>query len=322
MPKSNGYLPRSPQRSMTHPALKLAIVIPTIGRHAELRRMLGSLAAQTCLPDEILIIDQDQSTRAVADDFQQLKIHVMALPGSAASKRNAGFRAMSPDIELVGFMDDDIELEPDAINALLEFWERAPEDLGGVGCNLVNHPSIVAPRLKGLRLTSWLGLYDSTKGAVLRSGIHTMIGCVNDHCYVRWLSSMAAVFPRPLLDEFMFDEWFQTYSYLEDLDFTYRIGKRYRLAVVADARVYHYPSAVGRPSAYLFGKKEVLNRLYFVSKYHELSRPLCCLALCIRSLMSVVLGAMRFKADYFQRAAGNLSGALWAMNRGWKAARR
>jgi GT2 family glycosyltransferase len=307
---------------MTQPPDKLAIVIPTIGRHAELRRMLASLAAQTRLPDEILIMDQDRSSVALVKEFPQLKIQVVAVPGSAASKRNAGFRAMSPDIELVGVMDDDIELEPQAIDALLKFWKQAPDDLGGAGCNLVNHPPTLAPRLKGLWLTSRLSLYDSTKGAVLRSGIHTMIGCVDHHSYVHWLSSMAAVFPRRVLDEFMFDEWFQTYSYLEDLDFTYRIGKRYRLAVVADARVYHYPSAVGRPSAYLFGKKEVLNRLYFVSKYRELSRPLCCLALCIRGLMSIVLGAIRFKADYFERAAGNLAGALWAMNRGWKVARR
>jgi GT2 family glycosyltransferase len=304
---------------MTHPSFKLAIVIPTIGRHAELRRMLASLAAQTHLPDEILIIDQDQSTRAVVDEFPQLKIQVVALPGSAASKRNAGFRAMSPDIELVGFMDDDIELEPEAINAVLNFWERAPDDLGGVGFNLVNHPSVVAPRLKGLRLTSRLGLYDSTKGAVLRSGIHTMIGCVNDHCYVRWLSSMAAVFPRRVLDEFMFDEWFQTYSYLEDLDFTYRIGKRYRLAVVADARVYHYPSQIGRPDWYVFGRKEVMNRLYFVSKHRELSRPLCCLALLIRASMSILLGLLRLEVGYFKRVAGNFAGMLLTLVSGAQA---
>ncbi|MGC9994378.1 MAG: glycosyltransferase [Terriglobia bacterium] len=306
---------------MTQPPHKLAIVIPTIGRHAELRRMLASLAAQTRLPDEILIMDQDRSSVALVEEFPQLKIQVVAVPGSAASKRNAGFRAMSPDIELVGVMDDDIELEPQAIDAMLKFWKQAPDDLGGAGCNLVNHPPTLAPRLKGLRLTSRLSLYDSTKGAVLRSGIHTMIGCVNDHCYVRWLSSMAAVFPRRVLDEFMFDEWFQTYSYLEDLDFTYRIGKRYRLAVVADARFFHYPSETGRPGPYLFGKKEVLNRLYFVSKHAELSQTLCGLALSIRTLMSVFLGLTRFESDYFKRAAGNLAAALLALKEKWEAAR-
>jgi GT2 family glycosyltransferase len=146
-----------------------------------------------------------------------------------------------------------------------------------------------------------------------------MIGCVNDHCYVRWLSSMAAVFPRRVLDEFMFDEWFQTYSYLEDLDFTYRIGKRYRLAVVADARVYHYPSQIGRPDWYVFGRKEVMNRLYFVSKHRELSRPLCCLALLIRASMSILLGLLRLEVGYFKRVAGNFAGMLLTLVSGAQA---
>jgi GT2 family glycosyltransferase len=140
--------------------------------------------------------------------------------------------------------------------------------------------------------------------------------------YVRWLPSGATFYAREVLDQVRFDEWFENYSYLEDLDFSYRIGKKYKLAVVADARFYHYPSEVGRPSAYLFGKKEVLNRLYFVSKHPELSRPLCCLALSIRSLMSVLLGLTRFEADYFKRAAGNFAGALSVLKGGWGSTRQ
>jgi GT2 family glycosyltransferase len=134
--------------------------------------------------------------------------------------------------------------------------------------------------------------------------------------YVRWLPSGAAFYTKEALEEFPFDEWFENYSYLEDLDLSYRIGKKYRLAVLADARFYHYPSEVGRASAYLFGKKEVLNRLYFVSKHPEFSRPLCCLALSLRTLMSLLLGVRRFEADYLRRAAGNFVGFAMSWRRG------
>jgi GT2 family glycosyltransferase len=300
---------------MTHTPHKLAIVIPTIGRYAELRRMLSSLAQQSRWPEQVIIVDEDESSCVFEREFPELNLRVVVLPGSASAKRNAGLRAVLSEMTLIGFMDDDILLEPQTIETLVGFWDRAAEDLGVTGCSLVNYPSLDAWRLKTLRLTSRLGLYDSRKGVVLRSGIHTMMPGVSEDTYVRWLSSMAAVFRRRVLEEFTFDEWFQGYSYLEDLDFSYRIGKKYKLTVVAGARIYHYPSEVGRPSAYLFGKKEVLNRLYFVSKHPELSRPLCFLALCVRAFMSVWLGVSRFEAHYFNRVAGNVAGILTAVTR-------
>ena len=297
---------------------KLAIVIPTIGRYDDLRRMLRSLAAQTRLPEQVVIVDQDETSQCFVREFPRLQIQVIALPGSASLKRNAGFQAVRSEADLIAFMDDDIVLEPEAINALLRFWDEAPEDLGGTGCNMVNYPPVYASRLKSLRLASRLGLYDSAKGAVLRSGFHTLMPGVERTTYIRWLSSMAVVFRREVLAEFSFDEWFGDYSYLEDLDFSYRVGKKYRLAMVADARLYHYPSNIGRPNAYLFGKKEVLNRLYFVSKHPELSRPLCCLALSVRAAMSVFLGVVHCDFEFFKRIAGNVAGFLTVSRKGLK----
>jgi GT2 family glycosyltransferase len=308
---------------MPHTPHKIAVVIPTIGRDAELMRMLGSVAAQTRLPEQVVIVGEGDGNAEIAREFPQLNAEFISLPGSSiCDARNRGTRAARPDIDLIAFMDDDIVLEPRAIEALLGFWETAPEHLGGTGCNLLNYPSLHARRLKALRLTSRLGLYDSSKGLVLRSGIHTMMPGIREPTYVRWLPTYAVVYSRRVLEEFSFDDWFESYSYLEDLDFSYRIGKRYRLAVVAEARFYHYPSETGRPNWYVFGKKEVMNRLYFVSKHQELSRPLCCLALFIRALMSILLGVTKFESGYFKRVAGNFTGLFLALGGGANASAR
>jgi GT2 family glycosyltransferase len=299
---------------MTRTRHKLALVIPTIGRYAELRRMLASLAQQSRLPEQVFIVGEGNGNAEIVREFPQLHTEFISLPGSSiCDARNRGAQASGPDIDLIGFMDDDIVLEPQAVEALLAFWDRGPSDLGGTACNLVNYPSLDAWRLKTLRLTLRLGLYDSRKGVVLRSGVHTMMPAIRETTYVQWLPTYAVVYSREVLAEFHFDEWFESYSYLEDLDFSYQIGMKYKLAVVADARFYHYPSEVGRPSPYVFGKKEVLNRLHFVSKHPELSRSLCCVALCIRALMSVFLGITRFDGDYLKRVAGNVTGFA----RGW-----
>ena len=295
---------------------KIAVVIPTIGRYAELRRMLESLAAQTRLPERVVIVDQDQTSSRFAREFPQLQIRVIALPGSASLKRNAGFQAVRPDVDLIAFMDDDIVLEPQAIEALLRFWDEAPEDLGGTSCNWANSPTSFARRLKTLRLTSLLGLYEPRAGAVPRSGFHTVMTEFDRSEFVHWLPSGAVLYSRKVLAEFSFDEWFESYSYLEDLDFSYRVSKKYRLAMVAGARFYHYPSKIGRDNWYLFGKKEVLNRLYFVSKHPELSRPLCCLALSVRAAMSAFLGLAQRDFGYFKRLAGNVAGFAMVSRKG------
>ncbi len=298
---------------MPGPSHKIAVVIPTIGRYADLRRMLASLAAQTRLPEQVLIVGEGDGNTAIVREFPQLHAEFIPLPGSSiCDARNRGAQEARPDVDLIAFLDDDIVLEPQAVEALLRFWEEAPEDLGGAGFNLLNHVPVYAGALKRLRLTSRLGLYDSAKGAVLRSGFHTTMPDVQQDLYVRWLPSWAVVYSRKVLAEYSFDEWFESYSYLEDLDLSYRVSKKYRLAIVTGARFYHYPSNLGRPNAYLFGKKEVLNRLYFVSKHPELSRPLCCLALSVRAAMSIFLGLARRDFGYFKRVAGNIAGFAMA----------
>jgi hypothetical protein len=187
-----------------------------------------------------------------------------------------------------------------------------------VSFNLVNHPPLFAARLKSLKIAARLGLYDSRHGVVLRSGIHTLMGFLSQTRYVQWLPTTAVVYRRQILAEHSFDEWYQGYSYLEDLDFSYGISRRYELAVLAEARFCHYPSRIGRTDAYLFGKKEVVNRLHFVRKHRELSPALCAVALMCRALLSVFLGVTRFEAAYFRRARGNLVALFSSLRHGLK----
>jgi glycosyltransferase involved in cell wall biosynthesis len=296
---------------------KLSVVIPTIGRPIELRRMLKSLAEQSVVPHQTIIVDEDGEGNALARDFPPLNISVTTLPGgSASAKRNRGVQCVAPGIELIGFMDDDIVLEPQAIEAMLDFWENAPEDSGGASCNWMNQPPLYGSRVKSLHLVSRLGLYDSRGGLVMRSGFQTVMGIVPETRYVQWLPSGAVVYPRHILQQYSFDEWFRGYSYLEDLDFSYSIGKKYKLAVVANARFYHYPSTVGRIDPYAFGKREVANRFRFVSKHRELSPALCAVALMTRAVLSVLLGVTRFEAAYFPRAWGNLVALFSSLTHG------
>jgi len=126
---------------------------------------------------------------------------------------------------------------------------------------------------------------------------------------VDWLATGAVVWRRDVLRDFRLDDYFEGYSYLEDLDFSLSVGKRYRMAVVADAWYSHYPSPGGRASSYAFGKVEARNRLYVVKK-HGLSRWRCFVALGIRMGMTLLAAARHADGAALRRACGNVVGVV------------
>ena len=64
---------------------KIAIVIPTIGRCDELRKMLQSLAQQTRRPDQVVLVDEAGEGNALAGEFPALCISLTTLPRGSAS---------------------------------------------------------------------------------------------------------------------------------------------------------------------------------------------------------------------------------------------
>ena len=292
--------------------LKLTFVVATRDRPEELRRMWRSLCRQTRPPDEVVVVDAGAGPSPLEglDPAAFPATHIRAERPSSAGQRNAGLDAVSPGTDLVGFLDDDAVLEEGAVEEMLRFWEGADGAVGGAAFNMTNHPPLRAARWKSLPFVEHAGIYGRKPGVVLKSGFQTMIGTVAETTPTAWLPSTASVWRREVLRHHRFDEWFDGYSYLEDLDFSYGVGKSLVLKVVAGARYAHHPQASSRLDPFRFGRKEVANRLYFVRKNPELSPGLCRLALCLRMLMSLADGILRGKGQELRRARGNLVSLL------------
>jgi GT2 family glycosyltransferase len=288
---------------------KIAFVIPTKDRRPELRQLLVSFAIQSRRPDQILIVDSGwPGCRGIDREFASLPVKILPFsPPSAAGQRNAGIDAVAPDADLVGFLDDDVVLDGRALAMMMEFWESAADEIGGASFNLVNGPPQPSMAwLKYLPLSQRLGFYRKKSGMILPSGFQTIVQYLSQDECVQWFPASASVWRRSLLSEFRFDEWFEGYSYLEDLDFCYRIGKDHKLMIVAKAEYRHFPSSSGRLSSYFFGVREVKNRLYFVRKHPEFSVAKCYLALFLRILISLVSTIQEKKISYIPRIGGNV----------------
>jgi glycosyltransferase involved in cell wall biosynthesis len=90
----------------------VSVIICTRNRSRDLHRCLHSLFAQTCLPNEVIVVDNaptDDSTYRVVKQFPAVIYYKELRPGLSIA-RNAGIRlAGSP---VIAFTDDDVVLHP------------------------------------------------------------------------------------------------------------------------------------------------------------------------------------------------------------------
>jgi len=285
---------------------KLAIIVPTKDRHAELRQLLESLSGQDTHPSQVVVVDGGKnSCKELLGEFPRLKIdYVRSLPPSLTRQRNGGIRRVVPEATLVGFLDDDVTLEKGAVSNMLKFWDSAPENTGGAGFNLNDSP-YRAPTL----IEKIFFVNGEKSSMILRSGFQSKVAFVDRTKRVDWLVGCLMVWRRRVFDEFMFDEWFVGYARYEDVDFSYRVGRKYGIYIVADAVVNH-PNYKLEDASFsrTLGTMEIVNRIYLVRKNKGLSLALCLWACFGFFLNNLVKGVFMADRRYFLRACGNAAG--------------
>jgi GT2 family glycosyltransferase len=278
--------------------------------------MLKSLAEQARCPIKVAVVASGtKASEEVVAEFRNLAIDYFHVEfGSASGQRNVGLEAVKDDADLIGFVDDDVVFQPGSIESMLAFWQQASEDIGGAGFNFRNELAPETARKWALApVKTFYRLFlgkQSQRGRMHRSGFPTPIYPVDETTQVEWLETLAVVFRKRVLERFRWDESYGGYDCVGFVDFTYSIGKQYRLYVVKDAWVTHYSSPIR--NSYILGKKQILNRIYFAQKHPELSLARCLGALVLHTGFNVAVGLMLRDVGYFRRALGNVVGLTQA----------
>lgn len=286
---------------------RLALVVPTKDRPEDLRKLLASLRRQTRMPDQIIVVDgSEQVIVPVIAEFPELTVdYARVYPPSLAKQRNAGMARLREDITLAGYLDDDIVLERDAVDSMLEFWESCSSEYGGAAFNIVNNP---LPGRLGIK--QFFGIDHRDPGRVLASGFPSTICSVQSDLETDWLYGGATIWRREVIVRFPYDEWFVGTGFMEDIDYSFCVRSSYRLGVVAGARLAHYSRPVRTDRQGLLGTWQIINRMYFVRKFH--SRGLSVGAAWWASIGLVMLnlgiGLLRLDENYMRRALGNIAG--------------
>lgn len=288
---------------------KLCLIVPTKDRPFELERLLKSMEGQDILPDQVIVVDGgNPGIKWLTDKFPRLAIdYLQVLPPGLTRQYNAGIRAVREDIDLVGMLDDDIILEKGCLSSMMNFWEKSADRLGGAGFNIVN---AMVPKKRWW--TSFISLTtegNKRRGALLKSGRNVSYCPATFDLETEWLCSGATVWKKKIFNEYQFDEWFAGYGIVDDIDFSYRVSKNYKLAVVANARVQHLET--GDKDYFFWAYVVTMNHIYLSFKHREFSQSLCALSFLNDGIKLLTYGILsRNKSSLYQGA-----GYIWAVLR-------
>ena len=288
---------------------KIALIIPTRNRPELLIKLLNSIQLQRVKPDQVIVVDgSDQPILSLIESGSSPKLtYQYVFPPSLTKQRNEGIKLLHPDITLAGYLDDDIELKPGAIEEMLSFWENSSDEVAGVAFNIVNNP----PRHHlSKAITRFFRITGEVPGKVLASGFCTTEVPLTKDLRSEWLCGGATIWRRNILENYKFDEWYKGWAYHEDVEFSYRVNKKHRLFVLFKAGVDHNPPPYNKSKSKILGKMAVINRYYFVEKNPELSIPVFYWATIGEILLNCLSSFSERDMAGFKRALGNLEGIV------------
>lgn len=293
----------------------IGYVVPTKDRPDDLRKLLISLANQSVLPEQIVIVDgSDEPVVDLVAEFDDLPLtYVREYPPSLARQRNAGIAALHQKISIAGYLDDDLELAPDATEKIQAFWAGSAQEVGGAAFTILNQP--VRGRIPSL-LSEFFLLNSQSQGKVLPSGFASSISPRGETLATDWLYGGATLWRRAVFETYHYDEWYVGHGYLEDLDYSHRVAQDYELYVVADAHCWHWPSPIRMAQNEILGVQQILNRVYFFRKIGRFNRAAFLWAMCGQSIKNLLETPISFSPAGWLRFKGNLRGLHILFTRG------
>lgn len=231
--------------------LTSSVIICTRNRLEDIVTCLTSLAQQTQMPDELIVIDSSDLKLSEQERFGAFfneklfpftSLHYVHTHPGLTYQRNIGITQATKDI--IHFLDDDTILSPDYLAVMQDTFYRYPAYAGGMGT--VTNVDSVHMTLHQLFRRFFLLQRDDASGNFTWSGMPT-------HAYgkiqlrtVQVLGGCCMAYRALVFKNHLFDEKLTRYAFMEDCDFSCRVAKQASLFFNPAAKLEHYPSKASR----------------------------------------------------------------------------
>jgi glycosyltransferase involved in cell wall biosynthesis len=124
---------------------RFSLIIPTLGRTAELSELLASIVNQNRSDIEIILVDQNRDARVIplveALPRGLAVLHLRVEEQNVSAARNAGMDAASGDI--IAFPDDDCCYPPNLLNQV-DQWFRANRHYSVMAVGALDHEGVAS----------------------------------------------------------------------------------------------------------------------------------------------------------------------------------
>jgi GT2 family glycosyltransferase len=254
-----------------------SLIVASYQRPDEVAELLRSLSSMAELPGEVIVVDGSpgfETEKSAQDVVRELAlpfdlIYVRS-PKGLTRQRNVGVDLSSK--AFLFFLDDDAIPQAGYFRELRRVLvqDRAGA-IGAVGGCIINE--IDKPISRRWQLRRTLGIIPKVEpyiynhaGTTAPTGLQKPFRGVRE---VDMFPGGACVIRRSVLNQIRFSEFFQGYSYGEDLEMSLRIRRQWRIQYCGDARVWHYgiERKGGRPNEFAKGRMEVINRYFIWRRY-------------------------------------------------------
>lgn len=252
----------------------VTVIVPTIGRPDSLRRLLRSLARQTETRLEVIVADGSSvaETAALIDDREWrqagLQIERIAVtPPNAVRQRMAAIAKAQGKFLLL--LDDDVELEPDCVGAMVALMESAP-DVVGVVANYNNQAWPQPTRMwqlylrvvHGMARGDWNG---RVVGPLLRFGYNPVPSAPAPMDWIGGGNTM--IRSAAFADVGGFSDFFlRRCTTAEDVDLGIKIARKGRILLCPAARLGHFHAPGGRVSPTAAIEDDLYNRYWILRR--------------------------------------------------------
>jgi glycosyltransferase involved in cell wall biosynthesis len=248
----------------------ISVVVCTKDRKNSLEKFLNSLLMQTRLPEELIIVDSsdhDDTKKMLQQINEKLPFDLIYEKTSPSSARQRNIGAELSNGSHLFFFDDDVVLDFKYIHYVEEtFKNQRSNRLGGVTGRIVNLTLKLELLDKFFKKAFFLS--DLGNGTFKLSGFPSYkVG--DKPGFVMILSGCNMIYPKKVFSQFKFDESLTEYSYMEDVDLSYRVSKKYNFYYQPKAKLAHFPTSYKTYNSKYFRKVMVQNHRYIFKKNYR-----------------------------------------------------
>lgn len=262
---------------MLNNKVPLSVIIPTMNRPQALKRTINGLLSFSNIPDQIIVVDQSEDIKNQNLNREVLNLYSDTITTtylyqktpSITEARNLGLHSCNNDI--VVFSDDDVDVNCDT---LYEIYRLMSNKNIAMIAGIDENKAISKSKLGYI---FGIKSYKKRKIGQVALSMHgsypnEITGLVN----TEWAMGYFFVVRKSFIDKWVikWDETLTSYSYAEDLDFTYSYYKRAKKenlkCVLSDTvKVKHLVSKEWRVASYKSSLMYVINREYLSYKHFK-----------------------------------------------------